>query len=89
MHFDIKIRQAVKLNGPIVFGSNFQHINNYLDTFKHIELYDGTLEPALLVKIEDNQVILAKERALKKQWIKNGLPAVAVKLVPFLIPELS
>ncbi|MDR3695310.1 zeta toxin family protein [Mucilaginibacter sp.] len=67
-----------------VYEINLQHINNYQSTFRLIELYDGTIEPTLLVKIEENQVILAKEQALKKQWIKNGLPAIAAKLILFL-----
>lgn len=67
-----------------VYEMNLQHINEYKDTFKIIELYDGMIAPALLVKIEDNRVILAKEQALKKQWIKSGLPAITANLLPFL-----
>jgi predicted ABC-type ATPase len=66
-----------------VYEMNLQHINDYRETFNIIELYDGMIAPTLIAKIEDNQVILAKEQALKKQWIKNGLPAIAAKLVPF------
>ena len=72
-----------------VYEMNLQHIDNYQGTFKLIELYDGTIEPDLLIKIEDNQVILAKEQALKKQWIKNGLPSVTAKLIPFLEMQQS
>jgi predicted ABC-type ATPase len=67
-----------------VYEMNLRHINDYKDTFKVIELYDGMIAPALLVKLEDSQLILAKEQALKKQWIKGGLPVIAANLVPFL-----
>ncbi|SDF46791.1 Predicted ABC-type ATPase [Mucilaginibacter pineti] len=67
-----------------VYEMNLQHINDYQDTFRIIELYDGMTAPALLVKIEDSQVLLAKEQALKKQWIRTGLPVIAAKLAPFL-----
>jgi predicted ABC-type ATPase len=67
-----------------VYEMNLRHIDDYQDTFKIIELYDGMIAPALLVKIEDGQVILAKEHTLKKQWIRTGLPVLAAKLVPFL-----
>jgi len=72
-----------------VYEMNLQHINNYQDTFKLIELYDGMIAPSLLVKIEDGQVVLGKEQALKKQWIKKGLPAIAAKLVRFLALQQS
>jgi predicted ABC-type ATPase len=67
-----------------VYEMNLRHINEFLSTFKLIELYDGMISPALLAKIEDQQVVVAKEEALKKQWIKSGLPAIAAKLVLFL-----
>lgn len=67
-----------------VYEMNLRHINDYKDTFRVIELYDGMIAPALLVKLEDGQTTLAKEQALKKQWIKTGLPAIAAKLGPFL-----
>jgi len=67
-----------------VYEMNLKYINDYKDTFKVIELYDGMIAPALLVKIADKQIILAKEHALKKQWIKSGLPAIAANLAPFL-----
>ena len=67
-----------------VYEMNLRHINEYLSTFKVIEVYDGMISPTLLVKVEDQQVILAKEGTLKKQWIKSGLPALTAKLAPFL-----
>lgn len=67
-----------------VYEMNLRYINDYKGTFKVIELYDGMIAPAILVKLEDNQVILAKEQALKKQWIKVGLPAIAADVVLFL-----
>ncbi len=66
-----------------VYEMNLQYINDYWATFKTIELYDGMVAPNLLVKMEDGQVILAKANALKKQWIKTGLPSIVAKL-PFL-----
>ena len=67
-----------------VYEMNLKYINDYKDTFKVIELYDGMIAPTLLVKMEDNQIILAKDHSLKKQWIKSGLPAIAANLAPYL-----
>ncbi|EHQ25587.1 zeta toxin family protein [Mucilaginibacter paludis] len=64
-----------------VYEMNLQHINEYRDTFKVIDLYDGMIVPVLLAKIEDGQVLMAKQQALKKQWIKNGLPAIATSAI--------
>ncbi|HEY4324679.1 MAG TPA: hypothetical protein VGN20_11860 [Mucilaginibacter sp.] len=66
-----------------VYQMNLQHINEYHMTFKAIELYDGTKIPALLVKMEDGQVISADDKALKKAWIKKGLPQLAEKITAF------
>lgn len=55
-----------------VYEKNLEHINNYRNTFKVICLYDGMLRPTLLVKLEDDQVVLAKESSLKKGWLKKG-----------------
>ena len=53
-----------------VYQKNLEHINEYIKTFKVVELYDGMKVPALLVKIEDNHVVSAAKYALKKNWIK-------------------
>ncbi|GAA3933658.1 AAA family ATPase [Chitinophaga oryziterrae] len=67
-----------------VYEMNLHHINLSLDTFQCIELYDGMIKPTLLVKIENGEVILAKESALKKTWVKTGLPLIATKTTAFL-----
>lgn len=67
-----------------VYEMNLRHINEYTETFRVIELYDGMIAPTILVRLENGQVVLAKEKAMKKQWIKTGLPAIAAKLVPYL-----
>lgn len=70
-----------------VYEKNLEHINNYGTTFKVICLYDGMLRPALLVKLEDNQVVMAKESSLKKTWLKKGLPSIAKMVSDYLITE--
>jgi predicted ABC-type ATPase len=60
-----------------VYEKNLEHINNYRNTFKVICLYDGMLKPTLLVKLEDDQVVMAKESSLKKGWLKKGLPSIS------------
>jgi predicted ABC-type ATPase len=60
-----------------VYEKNLEYINDYYNTFKVIELYDGMIKPALLVRIEDEKLTDVVSHALKKNWIKNGLPAIA------------
>jgi len=60
-----------------VYQKNLEYINEYFKTFKVIELYDGMSVPALLVRIENNKVTYAVAYALKKNWIKKGLPSIA------------
>jgi predicted ABC-type ATPase len=67
-----------------VYEKNLQHINEYKDTFQLIELYDGMKVPTLLVRIEVNVVKFAAKEAIKKHWIKLGLPSLAQKIKPFL-----
>lgn len=81
---EIRVKQRVKEGGHAVdartikgvYEQNLLHINNYKNTFKVICLYDGTGRPRMLVKIEDNQLVMAIEDSLKKNWIKNRLPAI-------------
>jgi len=70
-----------------VYEKNLEHINNYRDTFKVICLYDGMLQPTLLVKLEDNQVIMAKKSSLKKRWLKKGLPSIAKIVSEYLLAQ--
>jgi len=70
-----------------VYETNLQYINDYLSTFRIVELYDGMITPTILVKMEDGQITLAKDNAIKKQWIKTGLPVIAHKVVQFLKTE--
>jgi predicted ABC-type ATPase len=70
------------ING--VYEKNLEHIDQYQNTFKSIELYDGMKVPTLLVKIQDDHVVFASKLALKKVWLKNGLPSIAQKVRAFL-----
>jgi predicted ABC-type ATPase len=66
-----------------VYQKNLEHINDYRKTFKVIELYDGMKRPTMLARIEDNEVVIANDQALKKSWLKNGLPGIALKITAF------
>lgn len=87
-----RVRQRVKEGGHAVdartikgvYEKNLEHINNYFATFKVICLYDGMIKPTLLVKLEDNQIVMAKESSLKKAWIKVGLPLIAEKVSSYI-----
>jgi predicted ABC-type ATPase len=70
-----------------VYEKNLEHINNYGNTFKVICLYDGMLKPTLLVKLEDNQVVMANESSLKKAWLKKGLPSIAKMVSDHLLTK--
>jgi predicted ABC-type ATPase len=67
-----------------VFEKNLEFINAYLGTFQLIELYDGMKIPTLLVSMEHDQIVYADALALKKEWIKNGLPNISQKLYKYL-----
>ena len=69
-----------------VYQKNLEHINEFYKTFRVISLYDGMNEPALLVNIEDNSVTAAVDWALKKDWIKKGLPSIAQIIQTYLHP---
>ncbi|WP_432711624.1 zeta toxin family protein [Pedobacter sp.] len=57
-----------------VYEQNLRFINDFTSSFKVIELYDGTKIPTLLAKLENGEVKFALKGALKKNWIKSGLP---------------
>jgi len=67
-----------------VYEKNLEHINDFNTTFRIIELYDGMKVPTLLAKLEDNEVIWANKLALKKNWIKKGMPEIAKKIKYFI-----
>ena len=67
-----------------VYEKNLQHINEYKDTFRLIELYDGMKVPTLLARIEDNLVKFAAKEAIKKNWIKSGMPSIGQKIKLFI-----
>jgi predicted ABC-type ATPase len=67
-----------------VYDTNLRFINDFKDTFKVIGLYDGMKIPTLLVMTEGNDVIMANDNALRKKWIKSGLPAIAKMISLFL-----
>lgn len=92
---ETRVRQRVKEGGHAVdartikgvYEKNLEHINNYKDTFKVICLYDGSGRPDVLVKLEDNQVVMALDSALKKNWIKNGLPSIYEMVSGYLLAQ--
>jgi len=53
-------------------------------TFEAIELYDGMKGPVLLARVENNKVVNASGYALKKAWIKNGLPSIFNDIKSFI-----
>jgi predicted ABC-type ATPase len=63
-----------------VYQKNLEYINEYYKTFNIIELYDGMAIPTLLARMEHDQIVYADTLALKKEWIKKGLPHIAKKL---------
>ena len=67
-----------------VYQKNLQHIDQYSDTFKSIELYDGMKIPILLAKLEGTDVVFAHALALKKAWIKRGMPFISQKISAFI-----
>jgi predicted ABC-type ATPase len=67
-----------------VYETNLKFINDFNDTFKVIELYDGMQKPRLLARMEGHQVYFATQNALKKKWIRIGLPSIAQKISEFL-----
>jgi len=60
-----------------VYEQNLRFINDFTSSFKVIELYDGTKIPTLLAKLENSKVQFALKGALKKNWIKSGLPSLS------------
>jgi predicted ABC-type ATPase len=66
-----------------VFEMNLKYINDFRNTFMEISLYDGMKKPDLLARIADGEVKLAEPTALKKAWIKTGLPDIAAQLLNF------
>jgi len=67
-----------------VYEKNLEHINEYRNTFKVIELYDGMRVPTLLVRVEDGQIVIVTGSPLKKGWIKQGLPAISSQISKFI-----
>lgn len=67
-----------------VYETNLKYINDFKETFKIVELYDGMKKPTLLVQLEDDIVTFATESALKKSWIKSGLPSIVTAITQFL-----
>ncbi len=67
-----------------VYEKNLVHINEYIGTFKVIELYDGMKIPNLLARMEEGAVTFAVDDAMNKKWITTGLPAMVTKIKDFL-----
>jgi predicted ABC-type ATPase len=68
-----------------VFEMNLKYINDFKDTFAEISLFDGMKKPTLLARIANREVVLAEKAALKKTWIRTGMPAIHVLLSDHLI----
>jgi predicted ABC-type ATPase len=66
-----------------VYNNNLIHINTEYQTFDRIELYDGMIVPALLCSMEKSNVEYLSPKALKKNWIKKGMPLLAAELSKF------
>lgn len=67
-----------------VYERNLEHINTFSTTFNVIELYDGMTMPTILARIEEGEVTFASKAAMKKKWLKSGLPLLAQKIKNFL-----
>jgi len=67
-----------------VYEKNLEHINNYKDIFKMVELYDGMVFPKLLVRIEEGVVTFAIKEALKKKWITTGFSELVKEIKSFI-----
>ncbi|TCC86487.1 hypothetical protein EZ428_23785 [Pedobacter frigiditerrae] len=63
-----------------VYESNLIHINTQYQTFERIELYDGMVVPTLLCSMEKAGLEYLSAKALKKNWIKKGMPLMAAEL---------
>jgi predicted ABC-type ATPase len=63
-----------------VYEKNLEHINAYKNTFTVIELYDGMAIPELLARIENDTITYVGRDALKKNWIRKGLPSIAAAI---------
>ncbi|WP_158798012.1 zeta toxin family protein [Pedobacter sp. L105] len=68
-----------------VFNDNLMHINSQYQSFQRIELYDGMLVPTLLCSLDNNIVEYLSLKALKKTWIKKGLPLLYIHLKDFKV----
>jgi len=83
-HCKARVQQRISEGGHAVapetikgvYNMNLLHINSQIASFKRLEFYDGTIIPTMLCAIEDNQVEYFSLEALKKKWIRNGLPAI-------------
>ena len=67
-----------------VYVQNLKHIDEYKNTFKVIELYDGMNIPSILARVEDGNVTFATKVAIQKKWIVSGLPLLTQQLKSFL-----
>jgi len=70
-----------------VYELNLKYVNDYKETFRLLNLFDGTRKPALMVSMEEGKVLNADVKALKKNWIKIGLPSIYGKIEQFLHPR--
>lgn len=67
-----------------VYEMNLKFIDDFHSTFKVIELYDGTMRPELLLRLEDDHVSKIDNGVLKKKWIKTGLPQISRKVTHYI-----
>jgi len=66
-----------------VFNDNLMHINSQYQSFQRVELYDGMIVPTLLCSLDNNIIEYLSPKALKKTWIKKGLPLLYIQLKNF------
>ncbi|RKR82156.1 putative ABC-type ATPase [Mucilaginibacter gracilis] len=61
-----------------VFEMNLKYINDFRSTFAEISLFDGMKKPTLLARLDGQAVLVAEKAALKKAWIKTGMPEIGL-----------
>ncbi|HVI43766.1 MAG TPA: zeta toxin family protein, partial [Chitinophaga sp.] len=91
LHCEQRVRQRVREGGHAVdartikgvYEQNLKFINDYWDTFNVVCLYDGMSVPTLLVRLEERKIVMVDKNALKKMWLKKGLPLIASLVLEF------
>lgn len=66
-----------------VYNMNLFYLNTEFTDFDRLEFYDGTIFPTLLCALENNDVEYLNPLALRKNWLKKGLPLLYKTLKDF------